>query len=47
MTDQAAYGSKMNWQEQRRKQEELARERDARLHGEIINDEEKVDEIHR
>lgn len=30
----------MNWDLQKRKQRAVARERDARLHGEIINDDE-------
>lgn len=40
--NKALYGSKMNWNLQRRKQRAVARERDARMRGEIIN--EKNDE---
>lgn len=36
--DQAAYKSKMRWWRQRKKQEDIARERDERLHGEVVNE---------
>lgn len=36
--NKALYGSKMNWDLQKRKQRAVARERDARLHGEVINE---------
>lgn len=36
--NKAVYGSEYNWDLQRRKQRVAARNRDERLHGEIINE---------
>lgn len=38
--NKARYGSKMQWDAQRAKQQAIADERDARLHGEVINNDE-------